>query len=83
MLSRIAHHAVFLVNVWYVSFRYGMPTSGSAIPTAKFASWAVMPADVRICTIIGIVTWAVAMGAMFRLFLLNIAIKEQPLTDFD
>ena len=74
---------IFLASVWYIAFKYGQPTAGSAIPTAHFASWAVMPADVQILTIVAIAGWASCFAAMFRLVVLSIAMKEQPLSDLD
>ena len=72
---------LFLAVVWYVAWTYGEPRGLGA--EAHFASWSAMPSEVRILTVVAIVSWAIAFASMVKLVFLKQALEEQPLSDLE
>lgn len=73
---------LFLACVWYVAWAYGEPT-GLGGRVARFRSWSVMPAEVRILLVVSLASWAIAFASLVRLVFLKRALAEQPLADLD
>ena len=72
---------IFLAATVYVAFKYGAPRGLFGLPRARFASWAVMPGEVRLLLPAAIAGWALFFGAGVRLILLNHAVRDQLLSD--
>ena len=69
---------VFIACVWYVAFKYGEPVGPGGLPRARFASWAIMPAEVRLALVTALVSWAIGFGSILRLVFLGREISDQP-----
>lgn len=74
---------LFLACVCYVAWTYGEPRGPVGFPRARFASWSVMPGEVRILLAVAIASWAIFFGSMLRLFFLKRALAERPLADLE
>jgi hypothetical protein len=72
---------LFLAIVWYVAWTYGERRGMGA--QAHFASWSAMPSEVRILTVVAIVSWVIAFASMAQLAFLKQALAEQPLSDLE